>query len=181
MAPTGLSQLEVCPINHCIRGDYPDSLRTGPCRCVVADWEYETKSLFIEAINLDGGGSTALAVHGVVLNRPSGGQERAVASSLLVFGTPGLVFAIPPPTDASLSVIAGRAVIPIGETAHYRLVDFEGETVPNGDVLWVAEGAAWVDQAGVLRPIEEGEVWLRAIARGRQVSITVTVEAEKGP
>ncbi|MCH8979660.1 MAG: phosphodiester glycosidase family protein [Armatimonadetes bacterium] len=135
----------------------------------------------VEAINLDGGGSTALAVHGVVINRPSGGQERAVASSVLLFGAPGLVFAIPPPTDASLSVIAGMAVVKIGETAHYRLVDFEGETVPNGEVLWVAEGAAWIDQAGVLRPIEEGEVWLRALARGRQVSITVTVEPEKGP
>lgn len=135
----------------------------------------------VEAINLDGGGSTALAVFGVVLNRPSGGRERAVAGSVLVYGTPGPVFAIPPPSDTRLSVIAGRAVVPIGETAHYRLVDFEGETVPNGDVLWVAEGAAWVDQAGVLRPIEEGEVWLRAIARGWQVSITVTVEPEKGP
>ncbi|MCH8979925.1 MAG: phosphodiester glycosidase family protein [Armatimonadetes bacterium] len=135
----------------------------------------------VEAINLDGGGSTALAVYGVVLNRPSGGQERAVAGSVLVFGLPGPVFAIPPPSDALQSVIAGRAVIQIGETAQYRLVDFDGEPVPHGDVLWVAEGAGWVDQAGVLRPIEEGEVLLRAIARGWQVSITVTVEAEKRP
>ena len=38
----------------------------------------------VHAMNLDGGGSTALAVRGKVINRPSDGSERRVANALLV-------------------------------------------------------------------------------------------------
>ena len=38
-----------------------------------------------DALNLDGGGSTALVVHGVLANRPSDhGGQRAVGSALFV-------------------------------------------------------------------------------------------------
>ena len=38
----------------------------------------------VEAMNVDGGGSTTMVVHGRVVNRPSDGHERAVTSSILV-------------------------------------------------------------------------------------------------
>jgi exopolysaccharide biosynthesis protein len=38
----------------------------------------------VHAMNLDGGGSTSLAVRGKVINRPSDGRERSVANALLV-------------------------------------------------------------------------------------------------
>lgn len=38
----------------------------------------------IDAINLDGGGSTTLAVDGVLANRPSGGAQRAVSTALFL-------------------------------------------------------------------------------------------------
>ena len=38
----------------------------------------------VNALNLDGGGSTALAVRGKVVNRPSDGSERGVSNALLV-------------------------------------------------------------------------------------------------
>ena len=38
----------------------------------------------VDAMNLDGGGSTALAVKGKIVNRPSDGRERSVANALLV-------------------------------------------------------------------------------------------------
>jgi putative cell wall-binding protein len=38
----------------------------------------------VDAANLDGGGSSALAVHGVLANRPADGVERAVNTSLVV-------------------------------------------------------------------------------------------------
>ena len=38
----------------------------------------------VSAMNLDGGGSSTLVVGGWVLNRPSGGEERAVASVIVV-------------------------------------------------------------------------------------------------
>ncbi len=39
----------------------------------------------VEAMNLDGGGSTTLVVDGMLLNNPSDGRERHVASALLVY------------------------------------------------------------------------------------------------
>lgn len=38
----------------------------------------------VDALNLDGGGSTVLALRGTVVNRPSDGSERGVSNSLLV-------------------------------------------------------------------------------------------------
>jgi hypothetical protein len=38
----------------------------------------------IDAVNLDGGGSTALSIDGVLANRPSGGEQRAVGSALFL-------------------------------------------------------------------------------------------------
>lgn len=38
----------------------------------------------VDALNLDGGGSTAMAVRGKLVNRPSDGVERSVANALLV-------------------------------------------------------------------------------------------------
>jgi len=39
------------------------------------------------AMNLDGGGSSTLVLNGIVLNQPSGGEERLIASAILVFLT----------------------------------------------------------------------------------------------
>ena len=38
----------------------------------------------VEAINLDGGGSAELIVHDKVVNSPSDGKERPVASALMI-------------------------------------------------------------------------------------------------
>jgi exopolysaccharide biosynthesis protein len=38
----------------------------------------------VDALNLDGGGSTAMAVRGKLVNRPSDGRERGVANALIV-------------------------------------------------------------------------------------------------
>jgi hypothetical protein len=39
----------------------------------------------VEALNLDGGGSSTLVVRGEVKNRPSDGKERPVGDAILVF------------------------------------------------------------------------------------------------
>jgi exopolysaccharide biosynthesis protein len=38
----------------------------------------------IDAANLDGGGSSAMAVNGLLVNRPQDGDERGVATALLL-------------------------------------------------------------------------------------------------
>ncbi|MGW1090944.1 phosphodiester glycosidase family protein [Streptomyces sp. NPDC002596] len=40
------------------------------------------------AVNLDGGGSTAMSVEGALVNRPSGATERAVGDALVLMNTP---------------------------------------------------------------------------------------------
>jgi hypothetical protein len=44
----------------------------------------------VEAINLDGGGSTTMVVRGRLANRPSDGRERKVGSAVLIAGEPPL-------------------------------------------------------------------------------------------
>lgn len=41
----------------------------------------------VEALNLDGGGSSTMVINGEVVNTPSDGQERAVSSSIVVLPT----------------------------------------------------------------------------------------------
>jgi hypothetical protein len=127
----------------------------------------------VEAINLDGGGSTTFNIGGLTVNRPSEGSERPVANALLVFSTSYVP--APVPVGEPLPVIAGPATIKVGQVADYRLVGVDGEDVPPSEVVWGAQGAAWVDQAGFLRGWEEGECRLTALARGQSVTLRVTV------
>jgi hypothetical protein len=54
----------------------------------------------VRGMALDGGGSSTLAFEGTVLNRPSGGSERAISTALMLqyFGTYA-----PPPTEPVMS------------------------------------------------------------------------------
>ncbi len=62
----------------------------------------------VEALNLDGGGSSTMVVNGEVINRPSqAGGERAVSSALLVL--PG-----PDPGEAGLGALAPARPAPAG-------------------------------------------------------------------
>ena len=64
----------------------------------------------VNAMNLDGGGSSAMWVNGLVVNRPSDGSERSVANAIVVLpgGDPGQVSlgsapALPPKRAASVA------------------------------------------------------------------------------
>ncbi len=39
----------------------------------------------VEALNLDGGGSSSMVANGILLNRPSGGTLREVMSAIAIF------------------------------------------------------------------------------------------------
>lgn len=126
-----------------------------------------------EAINLDGGGSTTMNVLGTTVNRPSEGSERAVANAILVFSSSLVQGALP--VGEPTAVIAGPAELKVGGSATYRVVDSTGEDVPNAEVVWSAQGAAWIDQGGRLTASSEGECKVTAVVSGRPVSLPVTV------
>ncbi|MFM9872206.1 MAG: phosphodiester glycosidase family protein [Fimbriimonadaceae bacterium] len=123
-----------------------------------------------EAINLDGGGSSTLALGTLVLNRPSDkGLERAICNSLLLFGDS------PKPVEGETFVIKGVPNLEEGATATYSVVNSKGEKVPLNQVIWSAQGSAWIDQSGVLRTLTEGKAKISAWISGTVVSVEIEV------
>jgi hypothetical protein len=123
----------------------------------------------VEAMNLDGGGSTAMSVLGLTLNRPSAGKERAVANALLVRG------ASPTPLFGPLRLVVPTSVKG-AETVDAKVVDAKGRTVPNARVLWVATGALWMDQGGRLKVVGDGLGIVQAAVDGQVLTAKVTAK-----
>jgi exopolysaccharide biosynthesis protein len=128
-----------------------------------------------DAINLDGGGSSTLALNGVVLNRPSDPKPRPVSNGILLFSdNPFEIMQADPEMPAM--VIQGRALMTTGEAGVFKVIDSKGNEVPNSQVLWSAHGSAWVDQGGRVKAMAEGESVVRAAVRGHVLEVTVTIE-----
>lgn len=123
----------------------------------------------VDAVNLDGGGSTTIAVFQVVLNRPSDGSERKVSNGVVILGPDSRM-------SAEEMVFQGPARLTVGSAASYRVIGSDGKPILDSEVLWSASGGAWVDQGGTLRTTKEGSATLRASVRGRLLSIDVKIE-----
>ncbi len=131
----------------------------------------------VDAINLDGGGSSALAMRGILLNRPSEGVQRPVANGITFFAPdPTIPGSINPTSELKL---VGAAKAPLDSQLQFQVQNPDGTTVPHAEVLWSCQGAAWIDQGGLLRPLKDGLAEVSAYARGRIFRRTVTVG--KGP
>jgi hypothetical protein len=123
----------------------------------------------IDAINLDGGGSTALNILGVGMNRPSEGREREVAN--------GVVFLGPAPArDETAYVLSSPQGMVAGTTAYLRVLDPAQNPIPNAEVLWSTTGSGWIDQGGFLRATAEGTVFVSAWVRGQVLSAGLAVQ-----
>ncbi len=120
----------------------------------------------VEAMNLDGGGSTTMAATGITVNRPSDGHERPVADALLVRGS------APAPVFGPLRLVVPTTVRE-GETIDARVVDVKGRTVPNARVLWAASGSLWMDQGGRLTVLSNGTGLVQAAVDGQVLTAKV--------
>jgi hypothetical protein len=115
----------------------------------------------VDALNLDGGGSSTFYLLGQVLNRPSDGQPRTVANSILLFSSANEL--LPPQAEAEpLYRIEPQGALVGGETTQLRLLAADGSAIRPEDVIWSAAGAAWVEQDGTLHVLEPGEAVVRA-------------------
>lgn len=130
----------------------------------------------VEAMNLDGGGSTALALRGLVANRPSDGRERPVANALLLFGPK----VTPDPEAANWRMIAPVDMNAL-EAVNLTMVDKTGLMIPPREILWTASGSGWIDQGGTLRTLDAGVVTVRAYVRGAVFTADINVIAAPVP
>jgi len=121
----------------------------------------------VDAINLDGGGSSAMVLGGTAVNHPSSNIQRAVAN--------GVVFKIPTVSDNPVkSIKTERKGAEIIATA----IGADGQPLPNARVIWSCSGNAWIDQAGTVRSLADGPIKVYAWCGGNRVETTVTLNAK---
>jgi len=134
----------------------------------------------VTALNMDGGGSTTMAVRvpgtdGVsVVNRGSDGFERAVANGLTVLS------AAPTGPLARLVISPDATNVYVGTTIAYDVkgqdAAYNAVTLTPGEVAWsVTGGIGAIDAAGRLHTSAVGGGNVRAEARGVTGLATVTV------
>jgi Phosphodiester glycosidase len=139
----------------------------------------------VQALNMDGGGSTTMAVRlpgdpeVTVVNQPSDGRERAVANSLVV------VSSAPTGPLALIGVTPGTASLWQGEVATFTAkgqdAAYNGVDLPLGEVAWGVVGPGTINSAGRFTATEEGAATVTATARGVQGIATVTVRLDSFP
>lgn len=120
-----------------------------------------------DAINLDGGGSTALNLFGLTVVRPSDGVEREVASGVLVFGPK------PPTVSGAIRLNISGPVSAAG-TAQASIT-LDGKPIDNSDILWSSRGAAWIDQGGAIHGLQAGKATILARVFGQPVELGIVV------
>lgn len=130
----------------------------------------------VEAVNLDGGGSTTCVVHGGIVNSPSEGKERPVADALLIF-------ADEEPTEGeapALRLIAPRRTVAVGQSIAFGL---PVAIAPESAVWGTSGGVGFVDQRGVFRALRpgKGKVYVRAAGQSASADIEVTGSSPTTP
>ncbi|MCX8053982.1 MAG: phosphodiester glycosidase family protein [Armatimonadetes bacterium] len=127
------------------------------------------------AINLDGGGSTTLSVKGIVVNAPSEGVEREVASAILVF-------APQQPCDeaAPLAITGVPAEVVSGFGMMLQLTCGDAATLLAEDklksIVWgTTRGVGFVNQRGYFTPVKARKGTVNAIYCSQAVSAEVSV------
>jgi len=143
------------------------------------------------AINLDGGGSTAMAVGGLTVSSPQGGgAERPVADMLLVYSdrayqpdAPALP-AVTADAEAAQEEPAARLVVPtvplvVGRAIPLKIQD--GARLVSGAspaIIWqgpAAGGVGFVNQKGYFITTAPGKGTLAALYGGHLLTASVTV------
>lgn len=120
----------------------------------------------VEAVNLDGGGSSACAVRGAVLNSPSEGVERPVADSLLVFAEDAVLM------PDTLSLAPPARALKVGESYRFALP----ESSDSGSIVWsVRGGIGFIDQEGNFRALRPGKGAVLVWRAGQPIELPVTV------
>ena len=133
----------------------------------------------VNAMNLDGGGSTTLSVGGLVINSPSGGEERPVADALLVFAENPAQQELP---NVHVSGIGSQ--VNSGEPVQLYLTwgdDAQMMTPDQMDkVIWgTSRGIGFINQKGYFIPLKERKGAVEALYGRNIIKADVRVIAGK--
>lgn len=99
-----------------------------------------------DAINLDGGGSTTLAIRGgLILNSPSEGRERPVANAVVVYAPRSSTSA-----PSALQIEPASVTLPSGGSVQFRVRPSQnGESLDTSAIVFgTTGGIGFVDQTG---------------------------------
>ncbi len=131
----------------------------------------------VDAINLDGGGSTTLVVRNLVVNSPSDGTERPVANAWLVYDDaqrPSLSrytdYRIEPP----------QATLRVGEQVRFRLMRGD-EPISTWEAVWGTGAPGFIDQWGRFRALQPGRGVISVYVDGQWLHAPVEVIGEQTP
>ncbi|MBC8135602.1 MAG: phosphodiester glycosidase family protein, partial [Fibrella sp.] len=128
-----------------------------------------------DGVNLDGGGSSAMAVRGVIVNSVSGSQERAVANGLVLVSDKPIPKTIAP-DGALLSAFSGA--MRIGAVRSFALPASIGKKSGETAIWGVSGGVGFVSQSGMFVALRGGVGNVSAkLSDGRRFTQPVTVIA----
>ncbi|MER3401773.1 MAG: hypothetical protein C4337_00335 [Armatimonadota bacterium] len=126
----------------------------------------------VEAINLDGGGSTTLVVRNLIVNSPSDGAERPVANAWLLFDNS----LCPLPTSQEHAIEPSHATLKIGEQIRFRIYRNK-EPISTWEVVWgTPMGLGFIDQWGRFTALRAGQGVVGAYVDGQWLYARVTVQ-----
>lgn len=132
----------------------------------------------VNAINLDGGGSTSMIVHGGVVNAPSDGRLRPVPNGLLIFAP---IIETPPDETLQIKPVSNDPkdfTIPISAKQTFQVLNGEGKRVETPIIWGTEDGLGLITQSGTFLSYKPGKVRLFARVGSQQLSATVTVVKE---
>ncbi|MDH7482333.1 MAG: phosphodiester glycosidase family protein [Armatimonadota bacterium] len=128
----------------------------------------------VDAMNLDGGGSTTLSTWFGTLNSPSDGWLRPLPNALAVFAEEAEDFDVP-----EFTISAPSAPIVAGSTVRLSLVDSSGQPIDPKlaeKAIWSMNGVTnFVDQGGVLHAGRVGETEIVVKLDGKIASLPIEV------
>lgn len=131
----------------------------------------------IDAVNLDGGGSSTLVVRDLVLNSPSDGGERPVANLWLLFddslrpALPRNTYRIEPPA----------AMLKVGEQVRFRIWR-DKEPVSAWDAIWGCNtGLGFIDQWGRFTALRPGQGTVSVYIDQQWLHVPIVVESPAEP
>ena len=129
----------------------------------------------VNAINLDGGGSTTLSYRGIVVNSPSGGEQRPVADAILIFSDApaGALISKLAITGLGSEVASGQDVqlsMCSGDDAHILPQD------QLDNVVWgTSNGGGFINQKGYLIPVHMRKESVKAYCGSQLATCNVRI------